>query len=158
MLLGALSKVKIFEGLCQDELAKIASICREVKFEEGDLILHESDKGDELYLLLEGRVCIEMEMPLELGWGKLTTIQEGEIFGEISFISGLRRSATARSLNRTRVAVIGREPLNRLLEQNAPMGYVVMRHLAEVLCKRLDSTDLMWRNAVWNAREFVSKV
>lgn len=144
-----LSKVGIFEGLNQDELSEIAALCQEVEFEEGAPILRESDKGRDLYLLLEGRVSIEVEMPLDLkGRGKLTTLREGEVFGETSFITGLRRSATARALDRTKVLVMEGEALNRLFEQNHHVGYVVMRRLAEVLCRRLESTNFMWRNAV----------
>ena len=148
-----LSKVDIFEGLDRDELAQIATLCREVKFPRDAPVLRESDTGRDLYILLEGKVGIEMEMPVGLkGRAELTTIVEGEVFGEIGFISASRRSATARALDRTRVLVIDREALIQLFDQNYHMGYVVIRHLAEVLCRRLESTDFMWRNVVMGQR------
>lgn len=148
-LLEVLSEVGIFEGLDQAELSEIAALCREVAFEEGAPIFCESDEGTELYILLEGTVRIEMEMPLNLKESeKLAIIKRGEVFGEMCFVGNPRRSATARAVGRTRTLVIERDPLTRLFEQNPRMGYVVMRHLAEVLGRRLESTDFMWRNAV----------
>ena len=145
----ALSKAEIFRGLEQDELSEIAALCREAEFEKDAFIFRESDTGRDFYLILEGAIGIEMEMPPGLeGWKKLKTLREGEMFGEMSFVTGLRRSAAARSLDGTRVLVIDGEALDRLFEERKDLGYVVMRHLAELLCRRLENAGFMWRDAV----------
>lgn len=144
----ALSKAEIFRGLEQDELSEIAALCREAEFEKRTFIFGESDMGRDFYLILEGAIGIEMEMPAGLGRKKLKTLREGEVFGEMCFLTGLRRSAAARTLDRVRVLVIDGEALDRLFEENHHIGYVVVRRLAEVLCRRVENTDFMWRDAV----------
>ena len=59
----ALSKAEIFRELEQDELSEIAALCQEATFEKGAFIFRESDTGRDFYLILEGAIGIEMEMP-----------------------------------------------------------------------------------------------
>jgi hypothetical protein len=56
--------VGIFEGLNDEQLAKIAEITRRVPFAEGEEILVDGSEGDTTFLLLSGEVSVAKEMPV----------------------------------------------------------------------------------------------
>jgi len=81
----ALSKFPIFEGLTDDELERIAALCREEVHEAGATIFEEGSAADYSYLVEEGEVALEMELDLRpYASPKQTTIEvvtKGEAFG-----------------------------------------------------------------------------
>ena len=107
----------------------------------------ESDEENDLYVLLKGRASVEIELPSNLAErARLALIKEGTVFGEMSFISGARRSATIRALDEIEVLIINAERFYEVMEADSRIGYIVMKHLAKCLRRRLDDTNLMWRN------------
>ena len=146
-MLDTLSAIDLFQGLPRDKLDKIAPHCRVETFQRAAVIFKESDEEKDLYVLLKGRASVEIELPLNLvEAARLALIEEGEIFGEMSFISGARRSATVRASEEVRVLIIRADRFYEVMEADNRIGYVVMGHVAECLRRRLDATNLMWRN------------
>ncbi|MCD6334285.1 MAG: cyclic nucleotide-binding domain-containing protein [Candidatus Latescibacteria bacterium] len=147
-MLDTLSALELFQGLPRDKLDKIAPHCRTETFQRGTVIFNESDEENDLYVLIKGRASVEMELPSKwLETARLALIEEGAVFGEMSFISGARRSATIRAFDEVRALIIRADRFYEVMEEDSRIGYVVMRHLAECLRRRLDDTNLMWRNA-----------
>ena len=52
----ALQKAQLFRGLSEAEARGLVSIARELHLGPGEYVFSEGDKGDGLYLLLEGAV------------------------------------------------------------------------------------------------------
>jgi CRP-like cAMP-binding protein len=73
-----------------------ASIASIQYSEEKEIVVHEGDPGDALYLVLEGRLAV-IQADSARGEVKLDTITEGGFFGEMALIDGNPRSATVRS-------------------------------------------------------------
>ena len=73
-------------------------------FEAGEVIFREGDDSNEAYWILTGKVEISIETPQ--GRSILTTLDEGEIFGEMGMVDDQPRAASARALGRTEVEVI----------------------------------------------------
>ena len=73
-------------------------------FSPGDIIFRQGDKSEEAYWIVSGKVEISIETPA--GPDVLTTLDEGEIFGEMGMIDDQPRSATARVVAPTEVDVI----------------------------------------------------
>ena len=146
-MLDTLSAIDLFQGLPRDKLDKIAPHCRLETFQRGSVVFKESDEEKDLYVLLKGRASVEIKLPSNLvETARLALIEEGEIFGEMSFISGARRSATIRAFEEVRVLIIHSDGFYEVMEADSRIGYVVMGHVAECLRQRLDATNLMWRN------------
>ena len=146
-MLDTLSALALFQGLSRDKLGKIAPHCRVETFQRGAVIFKESDEENDLYVLLKGRASVEIELPSDLAErARLALIEEGTVFGEMSFISGARRSATIRALDEIEVLIINAERFYEVMEADSRIGYIVMKHLSKCLRRRLDDTNLMWRN------------
>jgi CRP/FNR family cyclic AMP-dependent transcriptional regulator len=73
-------------------------------FSPGDIIFREGDESEEAFWVVSGKVEISMETAD--GPKVLTTLSDGEIFGEMGMIDDQPRSATARAVTITEVEVI----------------------------------------------------
>jgi len=102
---------------------------REV-FESGQLIFKLGDLGDCAYLIEEGEVEVLVIKPE--GEHRIRLIGKGELFGEISLIDYLPRTATVRAIRRTVLVPIPRRLMEGLLERSDP----VLRHLLLVILER----------------------
>ena len=82
----------------------------EETYEDGRIIIREGTTGDWVYFIISGSV----EISRSLGGKKfvLDTLEAGEIFGEIGFIGGLKRTATATAIGTTTVGLIDRGTLD----------------------------------------------
>jgi hypothetical protein len=95
-LIRCVRQVPIFADLPIKERMAVASIASIQYSEEKEIVVHEGDPGDALYLVLEGRLAV-IQADSARGEVKLDTITEGGFFGEMALIDGNPRSATVRS-------------------------------------------------------------
>ena len=62
-----LKQVGIFSGLADDQLARIASLCREETHRKDDVIVREKEPTTELYIIQDGsaQVILALRVPSE---------------------------------------------------------------------------------------------
>jgi uncharacterized protein (TIGR02266 family) len=73
---------------------------------DGQLVFREGSPGDWVYVILSGSVEISKEIE-----GKklvIEVLKEGEVFGELGFLGGIKRTAAARAIGKTTLGVIDR--------------------------------------------------
>lgn len=141
-----ISSSKIFEGLSPADLDRILSISEELTFQPNEIVLEESSPGSSIYVLLEGRVNVEMASPQSRTDRKdLAILRKGDVFGEIGFLEKTRRSAGVRAVDTIKVLTIDSHKLYDLFEQDYCMGYLFMRNLAVILASRLVGQNFRWR-------------
>ena len=154
MINGSLLKeVDIFNGLTDQQLEKVATRCREVEFNQGGIILHESEQSKEMYIIAEGEVEIAVGViteshPLPAVDGEVLIIRlgAGQIFGEMALVDQGLRSATVRcSASPTRLLIMQRDDFIALCEEDGHLGFTVMRNIAADVCFKLRSHNLAWK-------------
>lgn len=82
----------------------------EETYQDGQIIFEGGASGNWVYMILSGSVEI-----YRMGEGKkfvLETLKEGEVFGELSFLGNIKRTATARAIGETTVGIIDRDSLD----------------------------------------------
>ncbi len=117
-------------------LNRILTFSSERHFRNDQIIFQKGDVGDSLLAVLTGEVRISTSSDD----GKiiiLNTIFHGELFGEIAFIDGLERSATATAVGETSLLSIRRSDFIPFLEKNPQIAI----HWLKVLCKKLRDTS-----------------
>jgi CRP-like cAMP-binding protein len=145
----ALSGTDLAKDLGEAQIEALAKICNEQTYESGTIIFEEGSRGRELYVVLEGKIVVEMHgVDGHDQWLVVHEVQPGEVFGEFALVDGAPRSARAIAKYPSRLLRIGAARFHRLAEQNLDIGYIVMRNLATVLCSRIRTTTLHWRNVV----------
>lgn len=126
----------LFNNLSVDEQTQLSQICRERKFDKGQVIFYEGDLGGSLYVIVSGTVKIVM-MAEDGREHILGLLHEGDYFGEVSLIDGEPRSATSIALSSAGVIMISRDDFIRILRENPEMSLKIMI----TLCQRLRNTD-----------------
>jgi CRP/FNR family cyclic AMP-dependent transcriptional regulator len=141
-LVKSLQAIPWFQAMSTEHFNKIVSIARIFKYEPGQVIFHEGDKEDFLYVVLEGRVAIEMSLP---GRGRIRvlTADAMDVVGWSSVTPVVRqRTAGARAVLPSRLVAFDASELRALCEDDHDFGYYVMRRLANVVAGRLLTTRL----------------
>jgi CRP-like cAMP-binding protein len=142
-LVNLLSRVEMFSGLNEEQLALLASIFEERTLSQGEVLFEQGAAGDGMGLICEGFVEVVDEASGEAGGRTLVTLGSGQSVGEMALIDRGPRSATARAAgDRTIIAWVGRRAFEQLCESNTAIGYVIMRNIAADLSFRLRHRDL----------------
>ena len=150
-VLDNLRKVEIFEGLADEELLRVAGVCRIQRSAAGETIFSEGDDGDELFILQEGfvRVSIKTRNPKgEVAPSTINMLYAGQSFGEMVLLGGATRSASVVSADPCVLLVMKERDFSALCEANPRIGYRVMRNLAADLAYKLRSSNLLLRGNI----------
>src|SRR5437868_14108477 len=110
-----LSQNRLFEGIEPDLLKQIRKQVDVLEFESGEVVFHEGDTGNSLYLVGEGSVKISKED--RAGREQvLDYIKPGNFFGEMALLEGKPRSAMATAAEPTLLGAVKEETFQHLLE------------------------------------------
>ncbi len=152
-LQSALKELWFLSNLDVKELETLARICEWKSFLKNEKIFDQNDRGDALFILVEGRVVIERRprgykpaIPKQL-----VTVKKGQPFGEMAFIEHRERSATARAKGHVKVIYIDAKKYFDLIEKEPVLGLKMMTSLAKVLGRRLRRTNDQWLSTMTQA-------
>jgi NADH dehydrogenase len=91
-------------------------------FEPGDIIFHQGDLGDSVYVIQQGECDVIRE---ESGEQKtLATLKAGDYFGEMALLADLTRNATVQARTSAEVLLIPKGDFNRLRKSVPAFGEV----------------------------------
>jgi CRP/FNR family cyclic AMP-dependent transcriptional regulator len=132
-------KVDLFRerGLSAAEMKLLATFSTEERFREGSMIFREGEKGDKLYIVLDGRVRISKFIP-GVGEEALTVLDRGDFFGEMALIDEKPRSADAKAHEAdATVLSIDRATLNEILSMDPHASLQFLNLLCRMISRRL---------------------
>ena len=130
-------------------------------FYQGQVIFRENDPGAEMYLIIQGQVEIR-KVTGPSSSKTLTTLQKGDIFGEMAIIEGKPRSATAVAMEPAKLLVLNQKLYDSMVNSNPDFARKMNRVLSERIRKansiiqNLMTTNRMnqiWAGLVQYARE-----
>ncbi len=127
-----LRTVPLFSGLSSGELQRIAARLEKCEFLSGVVILAKETPVEELYVILKGRVRVE----LQAGAGQvlnLTELGEGELIGERAMLTDEPRTATVRAISEVHAARLTRRHFEELLHETPQLYANLCRTLARQL-------------------------
>jgi len=79
-----LASVEIFDELNPERLARLARICVEQRYREGDVIFEQHAASDGLYIILAG--VVEIRLPSADAPLTVARLQRGQSFGEVALV------------------------------------------------------------------------
>ncbi|OQX28421.1 MAG: hypothetical protein BWK80_00225 [Desulfobacteraceae bacterium IS3] len=130
-LLGSFS---IFKNLNEEEIKDIVSFLRLDKFDRGDIILKKGEPGKKLFIIISGKVEVLIDNEI-----CIAILEKGEIFGEMSLLSGEPVVATIRVLEPAKVLYLNGEYFRKILNRFPPLQI----YLASLLARRLARANTM---------------
>lgn len=131
----ALRKIPLFRHLTYKEQTAVLSIATTRTFPAGREIVTEGQPGEELFVVVRGRVSIEKNGV------EIAELRAGGHFGEMGLIDNAPRSATVRATEPTRVMVIARPDLMNLMKREAILAVKMLWSFVQVLSDRLRATN-----------------
>ncbi len=138
----ALRRVPWLQALSEAHFEKVLQLARLVEKKAGEALFLEGDREDYLYIVLEGRVAIEITVPGR-GRVRVSTIEPLDLVGWSSVIPAIqRRTAAARAVVATRLVALDAAGLHQLCQEDYHFGYLFMQHVANVIANRLTATRL----------------
>ena len=136
-----LGRMPLFARLSDRELLRVMQSVEVRSFDDKAVIIREGDKGDELFIVLSGKVSVSR------GGETLTRFGAGEHFGEMALIRAVPRSATVTSDGGAELIVIRRTDFFELLRTEHEIAVKMLWQFLGVLADRLDQTSSELRHA-----------
>ncbi len=112
-----LPEISLFAPLSQPERERLAAGASERRFGPEEIVVREGEGGASMFLVQSGRVAVSLNDASGSSC-RITILEPGSAFGEISLLTGEPRTATVRALTETRLVEIGKETLAPILEEN----------------------------------------
>jgi CRP/FNR family transcriptional regulator, cyclic AMP receptor protein len=133
--ISSLRNSSLFASLPDSELEEVAACLVTRSFGRGVFIFHKDSPGQTLYIIQSGRVRIFIlsESGQEIS---LNVYGAGEVIGELGFLDGQPRSASAVTLEPTVTLALRREDFFQRLEDHPRLSV----RLLEVMAARLRYT------------------
>ncbi len=126
---GALSHCRLFAGLCPEALQAIARTLRVRRFRRGEVLFHEGDPGDALFIVASGAVKVVVPSE-EGGEAILATLRRGDFLGELALLDGAPRSASAIALEPTEALALPRIQFRALADTEPAIRDALLEALA----------------------------
>jgi small-conductance mechanosensitive channel len=121
---AAIDAAELFAPLTAEQRRLLASSSRELAYAPGETIVCEGERSSSMFLIESGSVSVSIQ-----GAGgqtrKLTVLEAGAAFGEISLLTGEPRTATVRAESETRLVEIEKESLSPILHQHPSLVQVL---------------------------------
>jgi hypothetical protein len=120
----------LFNGLDREQLEEVIGGLRLTSVKPGEIIVAEGEPGGSLFLIASGRVRVYARSPS--GRQKLVrTMGQGDFFGEISLLTGSRRTATITAATACEVLELDRETVDAIARRKPEV-----RDLISAFCRR----------------------
>jgi CRP-like cAMP-binding protein len=130
----ALRRVRFFEELTDDDLARVATLGQRRTYAAGDtLVERDSDRGG-LFVILSGTAQVEVG-------GAVHDLGSGDFFGEMALLGHTRRSASVSAKDPVEALVIETIYFDPFLIQNPSVAVAILHGVVERLREVQDRID-----------------
>lgn len=131
-LVSQLSKVDLFADLESGSLRRLAECARPLDFDDGESLTREGEPGDSLFVIDRGRVMVSKSgHAIGTGTIQLASLGPGDVFGEMSLLTGEQRSATVKADGSCRVLILSKDSVAPLVESEPVLAETFSRILAQ---------------------------
>lgn len=137
---NALASHPFLEGLPEKYLDLLSKLAFEVSFEQDEIIFREGDPSSLFYLILTGKVALEMASA-----GRhviIQTLEAGDELGWSSLLENTSKQFRARCIEPVRALAFDGARVVALCEEDHEFGYHIMRRALELVAERLRATRL----------------
>lgn len=128
-----------FQGMTGSHLKTLADCAMPTEFTKDQVIFRENDLANRFYLIEKGKVALEFRNEA----GKLVfveTVGAGDALGWSWLFPPYMWHFTARALEKTTAVFFYGTRLREACEEDHDFGYEVIRRMAQVAIRRLETT------------------
>ena len=123
-LLAVLRKHPFVEEFQPEHIEKLRAMAREASFEAGQTIFREGDDFHDFYLIVSGRVALEIEEVDHVV--RVQTLSAGDEFGWSAILMGRGKHFQARALEQVETLAFDGPQLLEACRQDKGFGFALM--------------------------------
>ncbi len=151
-----LSDQRILKGLDDEALSVISKITRKSAFQPGETVFRTSDAGHSLFILAKGEVKVLLAAP-DGEHFTLTTLKDGDVFGEMGFVDATNRSATVEAISDVTAFVIDGADFSTFSDDHPRIACTVIKnivHNVHAIVRSMNSRYIEMVNYMWGRKRF----
>jgi len=130
----------LFKALSELEFNAVSAFLEPRKVIEGEVIFREGAAGEELYILVSGRVGASVSQP-DGSQRSMFEIVPGDFFGEMSVIANETRSASLTARENTELLALHAIDFYRIIYEHPMIGVKMLKAIGKVQSSWLDETS-----------------
>ena len=134
--MSIINEAHLFRGVSKATKEHLRELAEKESHPAGTFLFHGGEPAEHLYLLEEGRVRLRAG---EGGQVAYMLSEPGEVFGWSSMVGQKEYTLSAECVVPVKALKFEKKALLHLLEKDPPSGFVVFRHLSELVGQRLAS-------------------
>ncbi len=121
----SLRRAPLFSDLSKDELQQLAKVTEDLEVAEGKVLCREGEPAQEFFVIIEGEAEVTRQ------GRRLSTLSDGDFFGEIALIEDIPRTATVTATKPLRFFVLTRQSFWGMVDRMPQVERKVLRALAK---------------------------
>ncbi|MDX1958703.1 MAG: ABC transporter substrate-binding protein [Leptospiraceae bacterium] len=142
--LSVVNELYMFHTFTEDEKIYLSQRLKQLEFHEGDFIVRIGEENYSMFVIIEG--VVKVQIPLENGEAlEVARLGSGNFFGEMSLLTGAKRTANIIASSHTFIYEITKEDIAPLLE-NHPEIY---KNVKQVLAERKENLQSKKEEALY---------
>ena len=136
----SLQAYKLLRELEPRHLRKLLPLAQDCQFEAGQIVFRSGEKSRFLHLIVSGDVTLEEDTGAKVA--PVYDLHAGDAMGWSALTTGAVTHFRARAITRVSTVAFPSDEIRAACEQDAVMGYALMKRLLELLTDRLDATRM----------------
>lgn len=134
-----LRQMNCLNVLGDGQLERLASLAEIKTYSKGSYVERENETASSLYIVLRGRVAIEIDLPMDRRVS-VYIVRPGDLFGWSAAVPPHEVTASSRCLEDCEIIAIPKDPLLNLLRTDISFKASFMETIAHVIRHRLKDT------------------
>ncbi|CAK8720828.1 MAG: protein of unknown function (DUF4388) [Candidatus Electronema aureum] len=131
-LLDELSRFPFFQIISHESLAELLRHAELEEFKKDDIIIRQGAPGSKLYIVAEGKVSILNDTGISI-----STLEQGEVFGEMSLICDENIGATVQAAMDCKILSVHHRHFQLVLDRYPTM----QRYFTKLMAQRLSRSN-----------------
>jgi len=132
-----LSETYLAQGLSDEQVDRLLSIATPITLSKGDFLFKQHDKGDDLFVLLTGRLSV-----LASNNDVVNKVNPGGVVGELALLDERPRSATVVADVECELLRFWSESMRQMMKDECPIGARILWNISRTLSERLRSANI----------------
>jgi CRP-like cAMP-binding protein len=138
-LIKTLRRISFLDGIDPNHLEQISRIATIRVFDTNDILFHEGEAAEYVYLVVTGKIVLEL-CPSTIYQKNLMSVGPGEMLGWSSFVDQRNYASTGVVVAPTQLVQIEGKRLRAICDSDPEFGYDFMHRIVHALAKRLTTT------------------
>ncbi|GBD95968.1 MAG TPA: cyclic nucleotide-binding domain-containing protein [Nitrospirae bacterium] len=146
-----LKEIPLFKDFTEDEINIIAPMLKEEFYKKGKVIWEEDSPEQGLHIIDYGKVRV-IKRTREETKQILAVLKENNFYGELSLLDGRTHSAAIEALEDTKVLILKRSDMEKILQENPRTAYKIVREMTIVIneiLREMNDKFMKLVNYVW---------